>query len=101
MPFVIGEKCLGERYATCVEVCPVECIHPGQYQGQDFMIIDPEECIDCAVCKPECPVDAIFEDEEAPEEWIRINAELAPEFRNNPPVEPRPADDPPRREHAS
>ena len=59
MPYVITNKCLGERYAACVDVCPVECIHPGDYQGQEFMIIDPEVCIDCGACLPECPIGAI------------------------------------------
>ena len=78
MTFDIGEKCLGERYATCVDVCPVDCIHPGDYQDQAFMIIDPEECIDCGACEPECPVEAIFEESEVPDEWnsfIKINYE--------------------------
>ncbi|MED5580224.1 MAG: ferredoxin family protein [Nitrospinota bacterium] len=97
MTFVIAEKCLGERYATCVDVCPVDCIHPGDYQDQVFMIIDPEECIDCGVCLPECPIDAILETEDDDPEWTKINADLSPEFSGNDPVEPRPANDPPRR----
>ena len=97
MTFVIGEKCLGERYATCVDVCPVDCIHPGDYQDQVFMIIDPEECIDCGVCLPECPIDAILETEDDDPEWTQINADLAPDFSSNEPVEPRAANDPPIR----
>tara|TARA_A100001037_G_C15138737_1_gene632565 strand:- start:2081 stop:2392 length:312 start_codon:yes stop_codon:yes gene_type:complete len=97
MTFVIGEKCLGERYATCVDVCPVDCIHPGDYQDQVFMIIDPEECIDCGVCLPECPIDAILETEDDDPEWTQINADLAPDFSSNEPVEPRAANDPPKR----
>ena len=96
MTFVIGEKCLGERYATCVDVCPVDCIHPGDYQDQAFMIIDPEECIDCGVCLPECPIDAILETEDDDPEWTQINADLAPDFSSNDPVEPRAANDPPK-----
>ncbi len=67
MSYVIIEKCLGERYAVCATVCPVECIHPGDYKGQEFMIIDPEVCINCGLCLPECPVGAIVasEDEHA------------------------------------
>ncbi len=97
MTFVIGEKCLGERYATCVDVCPVDCIHPGDYQDQVFMIIDPEECNDCGVCLPECPIDAILETEDDDPEWTQINADLAPDFSSNDPVEPRAANDPPKR----
>ena len=61
MSYVIVEKCLGERYATCVAVCPVDCIHPGEYKGEVFMIINPEECIDCGACVPACPVVAIYD----------------------------------------
>jgi formate hydrogenlyase subunit 6/NADH:ubiquinone oxidoreductase subunit I len=72
-------------------------MHPGTYQDQPFLVIDPEECIDCGVCQPECPIDAIVETEDDDPEWAAINAELSPEFKNNEPVEPRPANDPPRR----
>ena len=98
MSYVITEKCLGERYATCVEVCPVDCIHPGEYNGEVFMVIDPDDCIDCGVCQPECPVDAIVDSEDESPEWAKINAELTPAFKENPAVEPRPTNDPPRKE---
>ena len=97
MAYVINEKCLGERYASCVEVCPVDCIHPGDYQGEEFMVIDPDACIDCTLCKPACPIDAIDESEADNPEWAEINRQLAPDFMNNPPVEERPRDDPPRK----
>ena len=97
MPYVIIEKCVGERYATCVSVCPVDCIHPGEYNGEQFMVIDPETCIDCGVCLPECPIEAIVETGDIAPDWTKINAELAPSFKNNPPVEPRPINDPPRK----
>jgi ferredoxin len=97
MSYVITGKCLGERYATCVAVCPVDCIHPGEYKGEEFMIIDPEECIDCGACLPDCPIDAIVETEEQSPEWAEINKELSPLFKGNPPVEPRPVNDPPRK----
>ena len=61
------------------------------------MIIDPEECIDCGVCLPECPIDAILETEDDDPEWTQINADLAPDFSSNDPVEPRAANDPPKR----
>jgi len=95
--YVITGKCLGERYATCVAVCPVDCIHPGEYQGQEFMIIDPEECIDCGACLPECPIEAIVETEEESPEWAKINKELTPSFKGKPQPTPRPANDPPRK----
>jgi len=97
MAYVITEKCLGERYATCVEVCPVDCIHPGEYQDQVFMVIDPDSCIDCTLCKPACPIDAIVESEDDDPEWATINADLAEEFMENDPVEMRDRDDPPHK----
>jgi len=96
MPHVIGEKCLGEVYAACDEVCPVEAIRPGKYKGQDFMAIDPETCIDCGACKAECPIDAIHASVDDSPEWARVNAELAPKFKDNPKPTPRPPNDPPR-----
>ena len=95
--YVITGKCLGERYSTCVAVCPVDCIHPGEYQGQEFMIIDPEECIDCGACLPECPIEAIVETEEESPEWAVINKDLTPTFKGQPQPTPRPANDPPRK----
>lgn len=83
MSYVITGKCLGERYATCVAVCPVDCIHPGEYQGQEFMIIDPEECIDCGACVPECPVNAIFEESDVPEQWKDYIAKNADPFKGD------------------
>ena len=97
MAYVITEKCLSERYATCAAVCPVDCIKPGEYQGQDFMVIDPDVCIDCGLCLPECPVGAIVESEDESPEWAAINRELAPEFSKNPPAPERPRNDPPKR----
>ncbi len=97
MAFVIVEKCLGEQYADCVAVCPVDCIYPGDYKGQPFMVIDPEVCIDCGACEPECPIEAIVESPDQDPEWAKINAELTPLFKNNPQVTPRPKGDPPRK----
>jgi ferredoxin len=97
MTYVITDKCLGERYATCVSVCPVDCIKPGDYQGEEFMIIEPDVCIDCGLCLPECPIGAIVETEDESPEWAAINAELAPQFHDNPAVAERPRNDPPRK----
>ena len=97
MPYVITEKCLGERYATCVSVCPVDCIHPGDYQGQPFMIIDPETCIDCGQCLPECPINAIVASLDEDPGYGKINADLTPEFKTHPKVEERPKSDPPHK----
>lgn len=98
MPHVIIEKCLGEQYASCVEVCPVDCIHPGDYKGEPFMIIDPETCIDCGLCVPECPVEAIVTSLDEAGEWGKVNADLAPEFKTHPKVTPRAKDEPPHKE---
>ncbi len=97
MPHVITEKCLGEVYASCQEVCPVECIHPGTHKGEAFMIIDPEVCIDCGVCLPECPIGAIVGSVDESPDWAKTNAELTPQFKGNPKPPVRPANDPPRK----
>jgi NAD-dependent dihydropyrimidine dehydrogenase PreA subunit len=65
MPHVIAEPCIGVKDKSCVAVCPVDCIH----EGEDQLFIDPNECIDCGLCEPECPVDAIFIDDDLPENW--------------------------------
>jgi ferredoxin len=97
MPYVITEKCLGEVYAQCVDVCPVSCIHPGDYKGQPFMVIDPQECTECSSCFSACPIAAIVESPDQDPAYAKINAELAPSFKNNPPVPVRPANDPPKK----
>jgi ferredoxin len=76
MAFVVTEQCIKCKYTDCVEVCPVDCFH----EGPNFLVIDPEICIDCALCVPECPVGAIYDEVDLPEEmveYIEINAELA------------------------
>lgn len=86
MPHIIAEPCIGECSKACVEVCPVDCIHPSE--GYDdpkekMLYINPEECIDCEACVPACPVEAIFTEEDLPEKWqkyIQINADY---FKNN------------------
>lgn len=76
MTFVVGENCIKCRYTDCVSVCPVDCFKA----GPNFLVIDPDECIDCAVCVPECPAGAIYAENDVPEDqldFIAINAELA------------------------
>jgi ferredoxin len=76
MTFVVTESCIKCKYTDCVEVCPVDCFH----EGPNMLVIDPEECIDCTLCEPECPVDAIYADDDVPEDqkqFIALNAELA------------------------
>ena len=97
MSYVIIDKCLGERYASCVAVCPVDCMYPGEYNGEEFMVIDPNICITCGACLPECPIGAIVESEDMAPEWAQINAELTDSFKDNPKVPERAKDDPPRK----
>ena len=82
MTYVITEPCIGEKDAACVDVCPVDCIHPRKDEA-DFaevpqLYINPDECIDCGACVPECPVNAIYPEEDVPDEflnYIAINRE--------------------------
>ncbi|HEY9032915.1 MAG TPA: ferredoxin FdxA [Pseudomonadales bacterium] len=81
MAFIVGENCINCKHTDCVEVCPVDCF----YEGPNFLVIHPDECIDCALCEPECPVDAIFSEDEVPadqEVFIELNAELAQQWPN-------------------
>ena len=76
MTFVVTENCIKCKHTECVEACPVDCF----YEGPNFLVIHPDECIDCALCEPECPVEAIFAEEDLPEgqqEFLQLNAELA------------------------
>jgi ferredoxin len=76
MTHVVTEQCIKCKYMDCVEVCPVDCFH----EGPNMLVIDPDECIDCTVCIPECPVEAIFPEEDLPEDqkhFLAINEELA------------------------
>lgn len=77
MTFVVTDNCQRCRFTDCVTVCPVDCFHA----DEDMLYIDPDECIDCGACEPECPVEAIYEESDLPEDkkkWIQINAEKAP-----------------------
>ena len=79
MTFVVTESCIKCKYTDCVEVCPVDCFH----EGPNFLVIDPDECIDCTLCEPECPVDAIFAEDDVPEnqkQFIQLNADLAKDW---------------------
>ena len=81
MPYVVAEPCINCRYTDCVEVCPVDCF----YQGPNFLVIHPEECIDCNACVPVCPTEAIYADDELPEEWahyLEWNEHLANQWRD-------------------
>jgi ferredoxin len=81
MPYVITEACKNTKDRACVDVCPVDCI----YEGPEQLYIHPDECIDCGACEPECPVTAIFPEEDVPanlKEYIQINREV---FKSEPP----------------
>lgn len=81
MAFVVTDNCILCKYTDCVEVCPVDCF----YEGPNFLVIDPDECIDCALCEPECPAEAIFEEDDVPAEqkhFVELNAELAQQWEN-------------------
>ncbi|MGM0449283.1 MAG: ferredoxin FdxA [Pseudomonadota bacterium] len=81
MTFVVTENCIKCKYTDCVEVCPVDCF----YEGPNFLAIDPDECIDCALCEPECPAEAIYSEDELPDdqqEFLEINADMAAKWPN-------------------
>jgi ferredoxin len=79
MAFVVTEPCIKCKYTDCVDVCPVDCFH----EGANMLVIDPDECIDCGACEPECPTNAIYAEDDLPEkysEYKDINARLAPQW---------------------
>ena len=76
MAYVVTENCIKCKYTDCVDVCPVDCFH----EGPKFLVIDPQECIDCTLCVAECPAEAIFAEDDVPvtqQHFITLNAELA------------------------
>ena len=91
MTYVVLDKCIRCKYTDCVEVCPVDCFH----EGPNMLVIDPEECIDCSLCVPECPVDAIVSEDDIPagqESLLQLNRELAEQWpvidqRREPPAD--------------
>jgi len=92
MAYVIAEPCIGTKDNSCVEVCPVDCIHPTPdepgYDAAQQLFIDPDECIDCGLCEPECPVDAIFMEDEVPDQWKNFTELNKQFFKDNPGVKP-------------
>ena len=80
MPYVVAQPCINCKHTDCVEVCPVDCF----YEGPNFLVIHPDECIDCNACVPACPVEAIYADDELPDEWAHYaewNAHLASQWQ--------------------
>ncbi len=76
MTYVVTESCIKCKYTDCVDVCPVDCFH----EGPNMLVIDPDECIDCTLCVAECPVEAIFAEDDVPENqraFLKLNAELS------------------------
>ena len=81
MAFIVTESCIQCKHTDCVEVCPVDCF----YEGPNFLVINPNECIDCGLCEPECPVDAIFSEDELPPDqiqFIELNDDLSKVWPN-------------------
>jgi len=85
MTFVITEPCIGTKDTACVDVCPVDCIHPTKkdetFESVEMLYINPVECIDCGACEPACPVEAIFEGDAVPEKWKSYTQKNADYFK--------------------
>jgi ferredoxin len=78
MTFVVTEACIKCKYTDCVEVCPVDCF----YEGENMLVINPDECIDCGVCEPECPAEAIRPESDELLKWVELNREYAAKWPN-------------------
>ena len=79
MTYIVNDNCIKCKYMDCVEVCPADCF----YEGENMLVIHPDECIDCGVCEPECPVEAIKPDTEpGADKWLGLNAEYAKVWPN-------------------
>ena len=83
MTYIVNDKCIKCKYTDCVEVCPVDCF----YEGENMLVINPDECIDCGVCEPECPAGAIISDlnvetNESDAFWLKMNTEYAEKWPN-------------------
>jgi len=82
MTYIVNDKCIGCKHTTCVSVCPVDCF----YEGPNTLVINPDECIDCGVCEPECPIDAIKPDTDQTvkdmEKWLLLNKKFSAEWPN-------------------
>ncbi len=79
MTYVVLENCIRCKYTDCVDVCPVDCFH----EGPNFLVIDPDECIDCTLCEPECPVEAIVSEDDLPadqQQFLQLNEELSQQW---------------------
>lgn len=88
MTYIVTEACIKCKYTDCVEVCPVDCF----YEGENMLVINPDECIDCGVCEPECPAEAIVPESEENLKMLEINREYAQKWPNITVKKPAPAD---------
>ena len=89
MTYIVNENCIKCKFTDCVEVCPVDCF----YEGENMLVIHPDECIDCGVCEPECPVDAIKPDTEPGlEKWLELNRQYSETWPNITQKKDSPAD---------
>lgn len=91
MTFVVTENCIKCKHTDCVEVCPVDCF----YEGPNFLVINPDECIDCALCEPECPIEAIVSEDDLTDDqkiFLELNAELSEKWPNITSIKDSPAD---------
>ena len=88
MTFVVTDACIKCKYTDCVEVCPVDCF----YEGENMLVINPDECIDCGVCEPECPAEAIVPESDDVLKWMELNREYASQWKNLTVKKPSPAD---------
>ena len=91
MTYAVVESCIKCKYTDCVEVCPVDCFH----EGPNYLVIDPEECIDCSLCEPECPVNAILAEDDIPDDqqhFLALNEELSQIWPVITEIKPAPAD---------
>ncbi len=91
MTFVVTENCIKCKHTDCVEVCPVDCF----YEGPNFLVIHPDECIDCALCEPECPIDAIVSEDDITDDqkvFFELNAELSEKWPNITSIKDSPLD---------
>ena len=78
MTYIVGDNCIKCKHTDCVEVCPVDCF----YEGENMLVINPEECIDCGVCVPECPAEAIFSEDEIDVTWVEFNRKYSEQWPN-------------------
>ncbi|MEM7617062.1 MAG: ferredoxin FdxA [Pseudomonadota bacterium] len=78
MAYVVTESCIKCKYTDCVEVCPVDCF----YEGENMLVINPDECIDCGVCEPECPIDAIEAESDDNVKWLEVNKTYSESWPN-------------------